>query len=134
MRRILGNIGCFRLPDGRYGFGRIFDDACVAFYKHIGISEKDAPTTEDYACIVGLYNSSVTKMKMVEKRPYESINEVTPPPMAIKDLISGKYRIYKNVNIFPSTYEECKNLEICAVWELEHVIDRLMGDNKWNMK
>jgi hypothetical protein len=23
----------FRLPDGRYGFGRIYADACVAFHK-----------------------------------------------------------------------------------------------------
>ena len=80
MRRIVGNIGCFRLSDSKYGFGRIFQDACVAFYKHIGASEKDIPQTEDYAFIVGVYDTGVKKMKLVEKRPYSSIEEVTAPP------------------------------------------------------
>ncbi len=52
--------------------------------------------------------------------------------MKIKDVISDKYLIYKNGQMYPSTYEECKNLETCVVWELEHIIDRLMGDDKWN--
>lgn len=132
MRRIVGNVGCFKLPNGRYGFGRIFEDGTVAFYKHIGTSENDTPKSEDYLFIVGVYNSGVTKMKLVEKRMYNSIDEVTPPPMKIKDVISDKYLIYKNGQMYSSTYEECKNLETCAVWELEHIIDRLMGDDKWN--
>jgi len=131
LRRIVGNIGCFRLSDSKYGFGRIFQDACVAFYKHIGASEKDIPQTEDYAFIVGVYDSGVKKMKLVEKRPYSSIEEVTAPPMSMKDPISGEYSVYKNGAIRPSDYEECRDLEVCAVWELEHVIDRLLKDGKW---
>ena len=88
MRRIVGNVGAFKLPNDEYGFGRIFKYADVAFYSHIGKNEKDC--------------------------------------------ISGEYSIYyANGDIVPSTYEECKNLEVCAVWELSHVIDRLMGDDKW---
>ncbi|WP_295068017.1 hypothetical protein [Ruminococcus sp.] len=131
MRRIVGNIGCFKMPDGRYGFGRIFQETAVAFYKHIGVSEGDIPQTEDYAFIVGVYDSGVRKMKLVEKRAYSSIEEVTAPSMSIKDPISGEYSIYKEGMIIPSDYEECKELEVCAVWELEHIIDRLLGDNKW---
>ena len=67
MRRIIGNVGCFQLPDGRYGFGRIFNDVSVAFYKHIGVSETDLPKEEKYAFIVSVYNSGVTRMKLVEK-------------------------------------------------------------------
>ena len=77
MRRILGNVGSFKLPNGKYGFGRIFKSPCVAFYKHIGETEKDVPPTEDYAFIVGVYDYAVTEMKMVEKRMFESIEEVT---------------------------------------------------------
>ena len=81
---------------------------------------------------VGVYNSSVSLMKYVEKRPYVTESEVTSPPTYIRDCISGEYSIYyANGDIVPSTYEECKNLEVCAVWELSHVIDRLMGDDKW---
>lgn len=53
MRRIVGNVGAFKLPNGEYGFGRIFKYADVAFYRHIGKNEKDLPKTEDYAFIVG---------------------------------------------------------------------------------
>ena len=70
-------------------------------------------------------------MKLVEKRPYSSIEEVTAPPMSMKDPISGEYSVYKNGAIRPSDYEECRDLEVCAVWELEHVIDRLLRDGKW---
>lgn len=42
-----------KLPNGEYGFGRIFKYADVAFYRHIGKNEKDLPKTEDYAFIVG---------------------------------------------------------------------------------
>ena len=132
MRRILGNIGAFKLPNGKYGFGRIFKYADIAFYKHFGETEKDLPPNEDYAFIVAVYNSSFTKMKYVEKRPYADESEVTLPPKAIRDCISGEYRMYyPHGEVVPSTYEECKDLEISAVWELVHVIDRLMGDDKW---
>lgn len=132
MRRIVGNVGVFKLPNGKYGFGRIFKYADVAFYKHIGENERDLPKSEDYAFIVGVYNSSVTKMKYIEKRPYDYEDEVTAPPKFIKDCISGEYSIYyANGEIVPSTYDECKDLECCAVWELAHVIDRLMGNDKW---
>lgn len=133
MKRIIGNVGCFCLPDGRYGFGRIYADACVAFYKHIGTSETDLPQNEDYAFIVGLYNSGITQMKLVEKRPFHSLEEAVPPPTKVHDPISGKYSIYRNGELLPSSYEECKDLETCAVWELNHVIDRLIGDDKWNI-
>ena len=133
MRRIIGNVGCFQLPDGRYGFGRIFNDVSVAFYKHIGVSETDLPKEEKYAFIVSVYNSGVTRMKFVEKRPYISIEEVTAPPTKIHDPITGKYSQYINGEIFLSSFEECKDLETCAVWELDHVIDRLMGNDKWNL-
>ena len=41
MRRIVGNVGAFKLPNGEYGFGGIFKYADVAFYRHIGKNEKD---------------------------------------------------------------------------------------------
>ena len=31
-----------------------------------------------------------------------------------------------------SGIEKCKNLEICAVWELHHLIDMLNGNTIWD--
>lgn len=131
MKRIVGNIGAFQLPNGKYAFGRIFKDTSVAFYKHFGNNEKDLPENEEYAFIVGVYDEVVKQMKYVEKRTYADESEVTSPPKSIKDCISGEYSIYENGIIRPSTYEECKDLEVCAIWHMYHIIDRLMGDDKW---
>ena len=95
MRRIVGNVGAFKLPNGEYGFGRIFKYADVAFYRHIGKNEKDLPKTEDYAFIVGVYNSSVSLMKYVEKRPYVSI------PFTMQTVILF-HLLMKNVRIWRS--------------------------------
>jgi hypothetical protein len=51
--------------------------------------------------------------------------------MSIRDPISGEWSVYRNGEITPSDQEECRELEVCAVWELEHVIDLLMGDDRW---
>lgn len=33
---------------------------------------------------------------------------------------------------FIKSYEVCKDLEVCAVWDINHVEDRLMGDDVWH--
>ena len=43
----------------------------------------------------------------------------------MQDVITKEFSIYHQGNILPATYEEIKNLECAAVWEPEHVEDRL---------
>ena len=52
MRRILGNVGAFQLPNGKYAFGRIFKDSTVAFYKHFGEKGNDLAPDEKYAFLL----------------------------------------------------------------------------------
>lgn len=131
MKRIVGNVGAFLLPNGMYAFGRIFKDADVGFYKHFGINENDLPPDDDYAFIVGTHKDVIKIMKLVERRKIKDSKDVEPPAKCIVDPITGKCEIYVNGKIMQSNYNECKDLEICAVWELNHIIDRLMGNNKW---
>ena len=133
MRRIPGHIGCFPLPDGRFGFCRLLTDACAAFYRHIVETETDLLQTEEYAFTVGVHDSAVRQMKLVQKRPYQDIAEITAPPMKIRDPITGAYSIYHHGEITPAAESECAGLETCAVWELHPVIDRLLGNTKWNV-
>jgi hypothetical protein len=56
----------------------------------------------------------------------------------IRDKMSGEYSIYRSSDghTHPSSYEECKALEAAAVWEPEHVEDRLRDtfagrQNRW---
>ncbi len=46
-------------------------------------------------------------------------------PRFKKDVISGKLSIYINGQESPAALQDCLNLECAAVWEPEHVEDRL---------
>jgi hypothetical protein len=50
---------------------------------------------------------------------------LAPTPTFIRDLLNGEYSIYLLGDIRPATRAECLGLERCAVWDPEHVEDRL---------
>lgn len=131
MKRIVGNIGALALPNGKYAFGLIFKQSYVGFYKHLGDNEKDLPIDDDYVFILSVHREVISAMKLVGKKAIKDPKEVEPPPQRIVDPITGKCELYVNGEIRPSTYDECKDLENCACWELRHITDRLMGNNKW---
>src|SRR5262245_40371599 len=61
---------------------------------------------------------------------------LAPVPEFIEDPLTGRFSIYLNGKIRPATREECVGLNRCAVWEPEHVEDRLRDHfagvpNKW---
>lgn len=54
-----------------------------------------------------------------------------PIPIVV-DALTGRGSLYHHGEIYPCTYEECKELEVCAAWHINQVIDMLMGDDKWD--
>jgi hypothetical protein len=61
---------------------------------------------------------------------------LAPVPTFIQDPMSDRFSIYLLGAIRPATREECVGLERCAVWDPEHVEDRLRDHfagvpNKW---
>jgi hypothetical protein len=48
-----------------------------------------------------------------------------PPKFFKQDVISKKFYIYNDAQDIPATKEECVGLERAAVWEPEHVENRL---------
>ncbi len=48
-----------------------------------------------------------------------------PRETYIEDVISDKFSIYKLGDIRPASKEECIGLDCCAVWEANHVEDRI---------
>lgn len=130
----LGDIYAIPLPNGEFAFGRVFNDACIAIYKNTSTSIKDIPQTEDYQFIVGVYKDVLTsgKWEKVANRPFDNSDESWPSPMFVLDRISGEYSIYHKGEMKKSTKEECADLEEAAVWDAHHIVDRIMGDNKWN--
>lgn len=132
----LGNVYAIPLPNGKFGFGRTMEDAGFAVYMHIGESEIDVPQTEDYQFIVGVYKHALRSngWVVVDNRPFKADEDSFPPPMCIIDKISGKYRIYHKGEIRNATKEECEGLEIAAVWDANHIVDRIVGDDKWHRR
>lgn len=130
----LGNVHQIPLPNGKYAYGRVLKDASIAIYKEISNSPNMIPSTEDYAFIVGVYRDVLTsgEWPIVGRRPFENAEEAWPPPNCIIDSISGEYSVYYKGEIRPGSKEECEDLEVAAVWEAEHIIDRIMGSDKWH--
>ncbi|RHW42309.1 hypothetical protein D1B31_04785 [Neobacillus notoginsengisoli] len=130
----IGDVYAIPLPNGKYAFGRIFKDGGIGIYKYIGENIEDIPKVEEYQFIVGIYEYVLKSgdWTVVENRPFKSDGEAFPPPFCIIDSISGEYSIYQKGEIRSATKSECEGLEVAAVWADNHIIDRIMGDDKWH--
>ncbi|WP_370015241.1 Imm26 family immunity protein [Peribacillus sp. B2I2] len=130
----MGNVYAIPLPDKKYAFGKVYKDACIGIYKEIGNTMEELPKKEEFDFIVGVYQDLLKsgKWPLVDYREFPSEEEAWPPEMSVYDTIAGTYSIYYKGEISPSTEKKCRDLEQAAVWEEEHIIDRIMGDDKWN--
>lgn len=132
----IGDIYAIPLPNGKYAYGRSFKDACIAIYKHIGNTVDDIPKTENYQFTVGVYKDILQSEQwpIVENRPFKDDNDAWSPPMCTIDSISGEYFIYHKGEFRASSKSECEGLEQASVWEAEHIVDRIMGEDKWHKR
>jgi hypothetical protein len=130
----LGDVIQIPLPNGMYAYGCIFKDTGLGIYKEISGSSNTPPKAEEYRYVIGFNRGAVEsgEWPIVDHRPFPDEESAWPPPTYIKDVISGKYEIYHKGQIYPSTEKRCKGLERTAVWNANHIIDRLMGSDKWN--
>lgn len=132
----LGDVYAIPLPNGKFAFGKTFKDACIAIYKQLSDTLIDTPKTEDYQFTVGVYKDVLQsgQWSIVDSRPFKNDDEAWPPPMCVIDSISGEYSIYYKGEMRTSNKSECEGLEVAAVWEAQHIIDRIMGEDKWHCK
>ena len=68
----------------------------------------------------------------VSKKPFGNMEDSWPPDTVVVDALTGRGSLYHHGEIYPCTYEECKEFEVCAAWHINQVIDMLMGDDKWD--
>jgi len=126
-----GDIVRIGLGDGRHTYGQLLTDPYVAVY--------DCPTTgedPDTAEVVGkpiLFIVSVYD-QAIGRRGWPVVGQAPPgsPDIAVPDQFMqdvanpANLRIIDvNGNVRPATYDECAGLERCAVWEAEHVAERI---------
>ena len=133
-RRKIGDVYAIPLPSGKFAFGRTFADGDIGIYEHIGNNLTDLPSKENYQFIVGVYEDVLKSGNwlFVENRPFASEEDAWPPPAFICDSLSGEFSLYHKGVITPSTKKQCWGLERAAVWDAEHVVDRIMGIDKWH--
>ncbi|WP_413250889.1 Imm26 family immunity protein [Sinomonas flava] len=125
----MGDVVQFNLPDGRYAYARVLADAAAAFYAETSDGPGQPPIgSREYQFVVGIYDDVLRSddVPVVGHDPSLDPDDEWPPPMSVTDPITGSVRVYERGIIRPARDEELTGLEPAAVWDLHHVIERLM--------
>lgn len=131
-RKKLGDIVEIPLPNGKNAYARLYKEGTLGIYKGIYQSYDDVPLNTEFFRFICLYRSSLSKLQVVGNRPFVGDEDCWAPDKVVVDAITGQGSLYHHGEIIKCTYEECKDLEVCAMWELSHLVDMLMGDTKWD--
>lgn len=126
----LGDVFEIPLPNGKYAYGRVYDDAGVGIYKKISTSPNSPPIgSREFIFHVGMYSDILKsgEWRIVGNDPFQKGESEFPPPFFIKDALSGEFSIYHKGEIKEFSEEKCKNLEEAAVWDSYHIVERIMN-------
>lgn len=129
----LGDIYEIPLPNGKNAYGRLYKEYTLAIYDILCDTIDELPEESKYKFFVGVYKDVLQDgvWPVVGNRKFESEEEAWPPPMVVIDAITKIGSMYYKGEINPCSYEECKDLEVVAVWDRHHVVDWLMGNDIW---
>jgi len=138
-KRVVGDIVKIPLGDGWHSYARVLPEASYAFYD--SRVNGDDPVEEIiarpilfFAAVMG-YAIKKSRWPIVGHVPSE--DQLKAPPRFIQDALNkDRFEVYEDGKIRPSTRAECAGLECAAVWDPEHVEDRLRDHyagrkNKW---
>lgn len=144
IRRKPGDILKIDLGDGTHSYAHVSVDPCIIFYD--GRFTNDL-SVNDITALTELFNLSVYNYAISDGVwPIVAHSQLPPEkmrkPLRYKqDSITGKLYVYHpdfaDTNYErPATLDECRYMECAAVWEPNHVVDRLIDHyagrpNKW---
>jgi hypothetical protein len=131
----VGDVFQIPLPDGRYAYGRVYQDASVGIYRSITKQPLQPPIgSRDFLFTVGLYSDILEKghWKIIGDDAFGSDESSWPPPNFVRDVISGQYQIYHKGVFRPAEPEEIEGLEEAAVYDSEHIVDRIVAETANN--
>jgi len=138
-----GTLLRINLADGSDTFARVLGQSQMAFYDQRIQHDEPINLSQVYESrilfVVTVMKSTLTsgRWKVVDHLPLEA-DLLKPREYFIKDRMTGRYSVYQSSigSVRDSTFAECENLEPAAVWEPEHVEDRLRDhfagrQNRW---
>lgn len=130
-REKLGDIYEIPLPNGLNAYGRVFKES-VGIYKNFYNSYDELPFDEEYLFFPGIYTYAKRTLNIVGNRPFDdNSDEAWGPKKCVVDGITLIGAIYYKGEIFECSYNECKDLEVVSAWDINQIVDTLMGDGKW---
>ncbi len=137
--RQIGDVAAIDLGEGWGSYARVLREPLFAFYDVRSKKEPDIDEIVDRPVLWRLMvmNYAVTngRWPVIGSRPLEEELEIEPTFFKV-DPISKQLSLYRNGREWPATREECRGLERAAVWDPEHVEERLLDhfagrSNRW---
>ena len=139
-RRTVGAIVRIPLGDGWHSYGQILNEADFAFFDVRTREDLDVEDIVNRSILfrVAVMNHAVTsgRWRKIGTAPVTD-TLARPQPKFIQDALDpSQFQIYVGGEIRSAARHECEGLERVAVWEPEHVEDRLRDHfagrpNKW---
>ncbi len=121
----VGAVVQVALPDGRYAYGRVLEDAAIGFYRARTAEPGTPPIgSRDYEFVVGITDEALREWPVVGQDPGRDPDDDWPPPRYVENP-PGSYRIYERGALRPASREQVRGLEPQGVYAARHVIDRL---------
>ena len=130
VRRVQDNVVTIPSQDCTLGFGRLVYEPFFAFYnlKSVEILPLTTILTAPVAFKVCVRNYAVKSgIWPVTGKALLTPDLLEEPLFWKRDPMNDRLAIYRGSTSeeIPATQEECANLEWAAVWDLDHVVERL---------
>ncbi|MEZ2220231.1 Imm26 family immunity protein [Rhizobium sp. RCC_161_2] len=139
VRRVEGSLLEIKLGGNQKAYARVLPDTLFAFY----LVDEDRPIEPSHFATARpvftlpamKYAVTSGRWPVVAKWPLEE-ELTTPIPFFMQDRLNGELSLYIGGVVRPADITECLGLECAAVWDPEHVEDRLRDQlagvpNKW---
>ena len=133
-----GDVFRIDIEEGGYAYGRVVRGALINFYNFR--SDRPASLQEVVSkpvlFQVPVMNRAAKRWRVIGNVPL-SLADATIKPRFMQDILDPTIlKIYENGNVRAATRAECEGLEREAVWDPEHIEDRLSDyfsgkPNKW---
>jgi hypothetical protein len=128
-KRKVGSILQINLGNSQHSYAQLITEGAIAVFMIMTGKDLDVETIVRLPVLftVLVHKDAITKgiWKVIGKEKVRAdMKEI--PPMFIQEIINkDKFKICQNGKIREASREECEGLEACAVWESNHVEDRI---------